>query len=60
MQLLCLFDNIANVEVWNICLNKVWINKKLATCKKKKSLQVGTLIFKFIATKSSKIYEGKY
>lgn len=57
MQLLCIFDNIANVEVWNFWLNKVWI---LAMCKKKKSLQVGTLIFKFIETKSRKIYEGKY
>jgi hypothetical protein len=60
MQLSCIFDNIANVEVWNFWLNKVWINKKLAMCKKKNSLQVGMLIFKFIATKSSKIHEGKY
>jgi hypothetical protein len=60
MQLLCIFDNIANVEVWNFWLNKVWINKKLAMCKKKNSLQVGTLIFKFIETKSRKIYEGKH
>jgi hypothetical protein len=60
MQLSCIFDNIANVEVWNFWLNKVWINKKLAMCKKKNSLQVGTLIFKFVEAKSRKIYERKY
>jgi hypothetical protein len=60
MQLSCIFDNIANVEVWNFSLNIVSINQKLAMCTIKNSLQVGMLIFKFIATKSSKIYEGKY
>ncbi len=29
-------------------------------CKKKNSLQVGTLIFKFVEAKSRKIYERKY
>ncbi len=60
MQLSCIFDNTANVEVWNFSLNIVSINQKLAMCTIKNSLQVGMLIFKFIATKSSKIYEGKY